>query len=406
MHNAEYQGEGIKMSNVTKILKGQIKQYAMLIALISVMVLFQILTGGILLKPLNVTNLILQNSYILILAVGMLLVILTGGNIDLSVGSVAAFIGAISATFLITFKLPLVPGLILVLLVAALVGAWQGFWIAYVRIPAFITTLAGMLIFRGLTMVLLKGRTLGPFPKSFQVISSGFIPDFIGKMMGRPEGSLHITTILVGVIASIFYALFELKARRNKKKYNFAVMSVTALITKMAVMIFVINLFTFWLARYKGIPTVLVLMGILILGYSFITQKTIMGRHLYAMGGNEKAARLSGVKTDRVLFGAYLNNAMMAALAGIVFAARLNAATPKAGNLFELDAIASCFIGGASATGGVGTIVGAVIGGLIMGVLNNGMSIMGVSIDWQQTIKGLVLLLAVAFDVYTKSKSK
>lgn len=394
------------MNNIAKIIKGHVKQYAMLIALISVMILFQILTGGILLKPLNVTNLILQNSYILVLAVGMLLVILTGGNIDLSVGSIAAFIGAISATLMISLKMPFVPALILTLIVGAMVGAWQGFWIAYVRIPAFITTLAGMLIFRGLTMVILKGRTLGPFPKTYQIISSGFVPDFLGKMMGRPEGSLHITTIVVGIICSIFYVLFELKARQNKKKYNFKVMTTTVLITKITLLVGVINLFTFWLALYKGIPSVLILLGILILGYSFVTQRTIMGRHLYAMGGNEKAARLSGVKTNKILFGAYLNNAMMASIAGIVFAARLNAATPKAGNLFELDAIASCFIGGASATGGVGTIIGAVIGGLIMGVLNNGMSIMGVSIDWQQTIKGLVLLLAVAFDVYTKSKSK
>lgn len=394
------------MNKIANLLKGHIKQYAMLIALVSVMILFQILTGGILLKPLNVTNLILQNSYILVLAVGMLLVILTGGNIDLSVGSIAAFIGAISATLMISLKVPFVPALILTLLVGALVGAWQGYWIAYVRIPAFITTLAGMLIFRGLTMVILKGRTLGPFPKAYQVISSGFVPDFIGKMMGRPEGSLHITTILAGIVCSIFYVLYELRARQNKKKYNFKVSTTPLLITKIAIMVGVINLFTFWLALYRGIPSVLILLGILILGYSFVTQRTIMGRHLYAMGGNEKAARLSGVKTNKILFGAYLNNAMMASIAGIVFAARLNAATPKAGNLFELDAIASCFIGGASATGGVGTIIGAVIGGLIMGVLNNGMSIMGVSIDWQQTIKGLVLLLAVAFDVYTKSKSK
>ncbi len=389
------------MEKITHLFKTHMRQYAMVIALVSIMILFQILTEGILLKPLNVTNLILQNSYILVLAIGMLLCILTGGNIDLSVGSVAAFIGAISATFIVTMKMPVFPALILTFIIGALVGVWQAYWIAYVRIPAFITTLSGMLVFRGLTMVILKGRTLAPFPVSYQKIASGFIPDFLGG----PEG-LHMTTIVIGIIASVFYLFSQLKDRRGKQKYNFNVASFPVFALQMVLMMAVINLFTFWLARYKGIPNVLILLALLILGYSFVTNKTIAGRHIYAFGGNEKAAKLSGVKTNRVLFGVYVNMAVLASLAGIIFAGRLNAATPKAGTLFELDAIAACFIGGASATGGVGTVIGAIIGGLIMGVLNNGMSIMGISIDWQQAIKGLVLLLAVAFDVFSKKKAK
>lgn len=389
------------MEKITHMFRTHLRQYAMIIALVSIILLFQILTGGILLKPLNVTNLIQQNSYILVLAIGMLLCILAGGNIDLSVGSVAAFIGAISAVFLVVLNLPVWLALILSLLIGGLVGVWQGYWIAYVRIPAFITTLSGMLVFRGFTMVLLKGQTLAPFPVSFQKIASGFIPDFFGGSEG-----LHITTILVGIVSSFVFALVELNRRRSRQKYSYGVSTPSLFALRITAIILLINLFTFWLARHKGIPNVLVLLTFLIIVYTFITTRTIMGRHIYAFGGNEKAARLSGVKTNRVLFGVYVNNAILAALAGIIFAGRLNAATPKAGSLFELDAIASCFIGGASATGGVGTVIGAIIGGLIMGVLNNGMSIVGISIDWQQSIKGLVLLFAVAFDVYSKKRSQ
>ena len=389
------------MDNILHTVKNHMRQYAMVVALVAIMILFQFLTEGILLKPLNVTNLVLQNSYILVLAIGMLLCILTGGNIDLSVGSVAAFIGAVSATFIITMGMPVPIALVLSLIIGGLVGAWQGYWIAYVRIPAFIVTLSGMLVFRGFTMVILKGRTLAPFPVSYQKIASGFLPDFLSNGNG-----LHITTLVIGLVCSVFYLFSQWKDRKSKQKYDFAVSSMPVFALKMVALMVVINLFTYWLARYKGIPNVLVLLVVLILAYTFMTNKTIIGRHIYAFGGNEKAAKLSGVKTNRVLFGVYVNMSVLAALAGIIFAGRLNAATPKAGTLFELDAIASCFIGGASATGGVGTIIGAIIGGLIMGVLNNGMSIMGVSIDWQQAIKGLVLLFAVAFDVYSKSRSK
>lgn len=400
MYYAKQEGDCMSLELKNRFM-AHLKQNAMIIALIFIVILFQITTDGILLKPLNVTNLILQNSYILVLAIGMLLCILSGGNIDLSVGSVAAFVGAISATLSVTFGMSTVPTIIISLLVGAAVGVWQGYWIAYVRIPAFIATLAGMLVFRGLTMVILKGRTLAPYPVSYQKIASGFIPDIIGDGSG-----LHLTTVLIGVIFSLIYIYMRIKSRQSKKQFNFEVSSTLSFILITTAIVVTINLFTVWLALYKGIPNVLVLLATLVIVYSFLTNKTIIGRHIYAFGGNEKAARLSGVKTNRVLFGVYVNMAILAALAGIIFSGRLNAATPKAGTLFELDAIAACYIGGASATGGIGTIIGAIIGGLIMGVLNNGMSIMGVSIDWQQAIKGMVLLSAVAFDVYSKKRTK
>lgn len=379
------------MRNLKNILKGNMRQYGMGIALVSIMLLFEILTGGILLKPLNINNIILQNSYILVLAVGMLLVIITG-NVDLSVGSVVAFVGAIGAILMVNYNVPVFLTIIICLIIGGLIGAWQGFWIAYMKIPAFIVTLAGMLVFRGLTLVILEGQTIAPLPDGFKLMSAGFIP---GKF----------TAVIVGIIVSLLFIYVQLRNRKNKLKHNFEVESKNILTFKCMIAIIVINLFTLCLASYKGIPNVLVLLTILILGYTFIAKKTVPGRHIYALGGNEKAAELSGIKTKRTMFWVYVNMGIMAALAGMVFAGRLNASTPKAGSNFELDAIAACYIGGASALGGVGTVFGAVIGGLVMGVLNNGMSILGISVDWQQTIKGLVLLAAVAFDIYSKNKS-
>ncbi|AGC69522.1 xylose transport system permease protein XylH [Thermoclostridium stercorarium subsp. stercorarium DSM 8532] len=388
------------MKKLNLLLGGNLRQYVMIIALVVVIIFFQIITGGILLSPLNITNIIQQNAYILILTTGMLLCILTCGNIDLSVGSVAGFIGAVSAVFILKINMPVFPAILISLLIGVLIGAWHGFWIAYVGVPAFITTLAGMLIFRGLTMVILQGMSLAPFPKSYTFISAGFIPD-----IANIEG-INLLAIITGIVASALYILSQVNDRKNKKKYNFEVSSTGAFLAKIAAIVAVINAFTYSLARYKGIPAVLIIVVSLVLIYSFITNKTIPGRHIYAYGGNPKAAKLSGVKTKKVLFWVYVNMGFLAALAGIIFTGRLNSATPKAGNGFELDAIASCFIGGASTTGGIGTVVGAIVGGLLMGVLNNGMSILGVSIDWQQAIKGVVLLAAVSFDVYSKSRSR
>ncbi|KLV26221.1 ABC transporter permease [Niallia circulans] len=374
------------------------RQYSMIIALVFIMVLFQIITDGLLLKPLNITNLILQNSYILVLAVGMLLVIVTG-HIDLSVGSIAAFVGAISAIMMVNYEMSPFLAIVISLVLGAVIGAWQGFWIAYVRIPAFIVTLAGMLLFRGLTMIVLEGKSIAPFPESFQKISSGFIPDISG-------GSLHLLTILIGAVLSIIIIFLQLKNRRNQLKHQFDVQPFGLFVSKLVGMILILNIFTFVLATYEGIPNILIVLGILIVIYTFVTNKTKAGRHIYAIGGNEKAALLSGIKTKKMTFMVFVNMGVLSALSGLLFAARLNAATPKAGNLFELDAIAACFIGGASAYGGIGTIPGAIIGGLVMGIMNNGMSLMGLGIDWQQGIKGLVLLAAVAFDIYNKNKAQ
>ena len=379
-------------------MKINIRQYGMFIALVFIIVLFQILSDGILLKPLNITNIILQNSYILVLAIGMVLVIITG-NIDLSVGSIAAFIGAISAILMINLELPVVLAVVLCLLLGALIGAWQGYWIAYVRIPAFIVTLAGMLLFRGLTLVVLEGKSIAPFPVTFQKISSGFLPDLFNG------AGLHILTIALGILLSIIYVFLEWRERRGQQRYNFEVSPIAIFVLKNVALITLLNVFTYVLATYEGIPNILVILFFLIVIYTFVTNKTVVGRHIYALGGNEKAAKLSGIKTSRVTFWVFVNMGVLSALSGLIFAARLNAATPKAGNLFELDAIAAAFIGGASASGGIGTVIGAIIGGLVMGVMNNGMSLLSVGIDWQQAIKGLVLLLAVAFDLYTKNKA-
>nr|WP_281367803.1 multiple monosaccharide ABC transporter permease [Saccharibacillus deserti] len=378
------------------MFKNNVRQYGMIIALVVIMILFTVLTGGLLVKPINITNLILQNSYILVLAIGMVLVIITG-HIDLSVGSVAAFVGALSAIMMVDWGLPAWIAVIASLAAGALIGAWQGFWVAYVKIPAFIVTLAGMLLFRGLTMIVLEGQSISPFPDGFTKISSGFVPNLA-------DTATNLVAILAGVAFTVLYILNELRGRREQARYNFEVTSTGLFVLKLAVIAIVINAFTFMLASYAGIPNILVLLFVLILAYSFMMNKTVMGRHIYALGGNEKAAGLSGVKTKKVTFWVFVNMGVLAAVSGLIFAARLDAATPRAGTNFELDAIAACFIGGASAAGGIGTVFGAIIGGLVMGVLNNGMSLIGLGIDWQQGIKGLVLLLAVAFDIYNKNK--
>lgn len=386
------------METALKLLRSNMRQYGMFIALILIMLLFQFLSGGILLKPLNITNLILQNSYILILAIGMLLVIITG-HIDLSVGSIAAFVGAVSAIMMVKYDMSFPAAMALSLLIGAAVGAWQGFWVAYVRIPSFIVTLAGMLLFRGLTMLVLDGKSVAPFPEGFRAISTGFLPDVPGNW------NLHLLTLIIGIVLSVFYLFMEWRGRLIQKRYELELLPAPFFLLKLAGVVAIINLFTFVLASYKGLPNILIMLFILIAAYTFVMRKTVMGRHIYALGGNEKAAKLSGVKTKKMTFWVFVNMGVLAALAGLVFAARLNAATPKAGVNFELDAIAAVFIGGASATGGVGTVLGAIIGGLVMGVMNNGMSLIGLGIDYQQGIKGLVLLLAVAFDLYNKNKS-
>ena len=378
--------------------RSNLREYGLMIALVVIMVLFQALTHGTLFKPLNLTNLVLQNSYIVIMALGMLLVIVAG-HIDLSVGSVAGFIGALGAVLMVHLGMHFVPATIVCLIAGGVIGASQGYWIAYLKIPSFIVTLAGMLVFRGLTLALLAGESIGPFPTQFQLLSSGFIPDFLGG-----AGGFHFASLVIGVLvaAGMFYT--SLRTRLNRQKHGFQGGPLWIFILEHA---FISGLFlyvTYLLASYKGIPNVLVVMGILIALFVFVTMRTTIGRRIYALGGNEKAAKLSGVKTERLTFFTFITMGVLAALGGLIFVARLNTATPKAGVGFELDVIAAVFIGGASASGGVGKVLGAVVGAFIMGVMNNGMSIMGVGIDWQQVIKGLVLLAAVIFDVYNKNK--
>jgi putative multiple sugar transport system permease protein len=379
------------------LFRNNIREYGMIIALVFITGLFLILTDGITFKPLNLTNLILQNGFILVLAVGMVLVIITG-NIDLSVGSVVAFVGAIAGVLMINNNVPVWLAIILSILVGALIGVWQGFWIAYVGIPSFIVTLAGMLIFRGLTLYLLDGKSLAPFPDSFGKLSSGFLPN-IGS------GDFHILSIVLSVLLSLVLIYLEYGKRKTQLQNSLEVLPLWITVTKLALLVFVINWFTYQLALNKGIPIVLVIVFALIIIYTFIMKNTVMGRYVYATGGNKKAADLSGIKTKRVVFWVFVNNGIIAALAGLMFAARLNSATPAAGNMLELDAIAAVFIGGASMAGGVGTVIGAIVGGLVMGVMNNGMSLIGIGIDWQQAIKGLVLLLAVGFDVFNKNRA-
>ncbi|MDQ7742738.1 multiple monosaccharide ABC transporter permease [Hydrogenophaga pseudoflava] len=383
---------------VLDFLKHNFREYGMLISLVAIMAFFQVMTDGTLMQPLNLTNLVLQNSYIVIMALGMLLVIVAG-HIDLSVGSVCGFIGALAAVLMVSYEWHFVPASLVCLLVGAVIGGAQGWFVAFFRIPSFIVTLAGMLVFKGLALALLQGQSIGPFPEEFQMLSSGFIPDLFSAE------SLRLTSLLIGVAAAALLALSSLRARNNQLKHGIETEPFGLFALKLAVFAGLLVFFSYMLASYKGLPNVLVVMALLIVAFDFLTSRTILGRRIYALGGNEKAARLSGIKTERLTFYTFVTMGVLAALAGLVFAARLNTATPKAGLGFELDVIAACFIGGASASGGVGKVMGAVIGAFIMGVMNNGMSIMGIGIDYQQVIKGLVLLAAVFVDVYNKNKA-
>jgi len=376
-----------------------LKKNTMIIVLVLVTLFFTVKTGGNMLLPQNVYNLIAQNAYVFILATGMLLCILTGGNIDLSVGSIIGFVGAVGGTMMVNMKMGIWPAIVVMLLVGVAIGAWQGFWIAYVRIPPFIVTLAGMLVFRGLANVVLNGMTLAPMPDNYLVLFNSFVPDFFGGT------EFNITCMLAGVIAVSIFAGVTFSGRMKKAKKGYELEPLGGLVAKTVIISAAILAFMFRLAQYKGIPNVLIWIVVVILIYNYITSKTRTGRYFYAVGGNEKAAELSGINTNRVYFTAYLNMGFLSALSALVVIARLNSANPTAGNSYEMDAIGSCFIGGASAYGGIGTVPGVIIGALLMGVINLGMFIMGVDANYQKVVKGLVLLAAVIFDVVSKRKS-
>ncbi|KQM33554.1 MULTISPECIES: multiple monosaccharide ABC transporter permease [Rhizobium/Agrobacterium group] len=383
--------------SVGSYIRSNIREYGMLIALVAIMLFFQFYTGGILFRPVNLTNLVLQNSFIVIMALGMLLVIVAG-HIDLSVGSIVAFVGAIAAILTVQWGMNPFLAALICLIVGGVIGAAQGYWIAYHRIPSFIVTLAGMLVFRGLTLFVLGGKNIGPFPSDFQVISTGFLPD-----IGGIEG-INTTSLILTILISVVLLVLAFRRRQVNQKHGIEVEPFGFFLVQNVLIAAAILFLGYSLSTYRGLPNVLIVMLVLIAIYSFVTRRTTIGRRIYAMGGNEKATKLSGINTERLSFLTFVNMGVLAGLAGMIIATRLNSATPKAGVGFELDVIAACFIGGASASGGVGKITGAVIGAFIMGVMNNGMSIIGLGIDFQQMVKGLVLLAAVFFDVYNKNK--
>jgi putative multiple sugar transport system permease protein len=390
------------MNKVLANVKSQLKQYTMMLALVFIVLMFQVLTGGKLLLPMNVSNVINQNAYIVILAIGMLLCILGSGSIDLSVGSVVGLVGACAGTFIMRWKWDPYLSIILSMGIGILMGAWQGFWIAYVKIPAFIVTLSGMLVFRGATLIILQGgKAIPVFPAEYKQFFVGTMPEFIGvwEVAGM---KIYLTCLLLGVLIAAAFCVAAVLSNQAKKRKGYEYATPGALAVRLAVISVIVIWFFTLLARYKGIPSVLLVLGVIAAIYTFITTKTVIGRHIYAMGGNDKAARLSGVNTERLMFLSYVNMGLLAGIAGLVFAARLDSATPMAGDGFELDAIGACYIGGASAYGGIGTVSGTVIGALIMGILNNGMNIIGMDVNLQKLVKGLVLLAAVAFDVLSQ----
>ncbi len=382
-----------------------IQKYTMIIALVLVTAFFAIRTEGKLLLPQNITNIIAQNAYVFILATGMLCCILTGGNIDLSVGSVVCFVGTIGAV-LMHNELNMWLAVLIMLVLGLLIGAWQAFWIAYVKVPPFITTLSGMLVFRGLSNVVLEGQTMAVTNEAFVRIFGGgancYVPDFIGGS----ESPINILCLVVGGIAAALFLFFTIRGNISKRRKGLEYDPLYKVLIKGIVITTVIIFFAIQLSQYKGIPMALIWVALVIALYSYITSKTTVGRHLYAVGGNEVATRLSGINTKKVYFFAYANMGLLAGLAGILTIARLTSAQPTYGQNYEMDAIGSCFIGGASAYGGVGTVPGVIIGALLMGVINIGMSIMGVDQNYQKVVKGLVLLAAVIFDVVSKKKNR
>jgi putative multiple sugar transport system permease protein len=384
--------------SIAAFLVSRLRQIGLFIALIAIVILFQGLTGGNLLTPRNVTSIINQNAYILILAIGMVMIIIAG-HIDLSVGSVVAFVGAMSGIFIVSWGWPWWLGILASLVVGGLIGAWQGFWVAYVGIPAFIVTLAGMLTFRGLTQMVLNNVPITPFPGQYTAIASGFLPD-----LGGGTSYVEPLTMVLGVIATVALVLQQVRERRKRVKLQLEDEPTAWFGVRVAFTIVFLLGLTFVLASYRGTPVVLVVLAALILIYSTVMARSVFGRHVYARGGNLLAAQLSGVDTKKVDFWLFVNMGVLAGIAGIAFTARSNSALPGAGTGFELDAIAACFIGGAAVTGGIGTVTGAMIGGLIMGVLNSGMSLLGLGSEVQSFIKGFVLLLAVAFDIFNKRR--
>jgi len=380
------------------LLTRNLRQSGIYIAFVAIIVLFAILTKGVLLQPNNLTNLILQYSYILILAIGMVIVIIAG-HIDLSVGSVVALTGAVAAVLIQQHQLPWWVGVLAALATGLVIGVWHGFWVAFVGIPAFIVTLAGMLLFRGLTLLTLSNVSISVYDTGYKKIAGGFSNGLLGG------NGYDAFTLVIFAVAIVCFAFMQWRSRKARISYQQTVESMALFIAKIVAVAIVAMAFAWQIAHDRGLPYVLIILAVLIIAYSVVTQRTVFGRHVYAIGGNLSAAQLSGVKVKWVNFFIFVNMGFLSAIAGIVFSSRSGGAQPAAGNMFELDAIAACFIGGAAVTGGIGTVIGAMVGGLIMGVMSNGMSILGIDQSVQQIVKGLILLLAVAFDVYNKRRA-
>jgi putative multiple sugar transport system permease protein len=380
------------------------RQSGIYVAFALIVVLFSVLTNGALLEPQNISNIVVQNSYILILAIGMILIIIAG-HIDLSAGSVVAATGAISAVLMVNLDVPWPLAVLATIGAGALIGAFQGYWIAYFGIPAFIVTLAGMLVFRAVTLTVLGNQGIGPFPDAVRTLSNGFVEGYLGNVGLGPLGGADIITLLVGLAAVAAIALTQWRTRTARLSYGQAVDPFPLFVAKIVAPALVVMFVIVQLARFKNLPWVLVLLAALVIGYTLLTNRAVFGRHIYAVGGNLQAAALSGVKVKSITFWIFVNMGVLAGIAGVIFAGRLNQAGPTAGVNFELDAIAAAFIGGAAVQGGVGKVVGAITGGLIMAVINNGMSLIGAPSERVMLVKGLVLLAAVAYDVWTKRRA-
>ncbi len=383
----------------TKVMNW-LQKNTMILILVLVVLFFTWQTGGKLLLPQNITNLIAQNAYVFILATGMLLCILTGGNIDLSVGSVVCFAGAVGA-ILMAKGVNMWIAVAAMLAIGLVIGGIQAFCIAYLHVPPFITTLAGQLIFRGLSNVVLNGRTQTVNVQAFKDIFGGGATCYVPDLLGGGEGR-NMLCLVVGIVACVLYLVMTFRTRGIRVKKGYAVDSMLTVAVRSVVIVAVVMFVTVKLSQYKGIPSALIWVILVVSVYAYITSKTRMGRYLYAVGGNEKATKLSGIDTRKVYFFAYTNMGFLAALAGIMTIARMASAQPTYGDSYEMDAISSCFIGGASAYGGVGTVTGVIIGAVLMGVINLGMSVMGIDQNYQKVVKGLVLLAAVIFDVMSK----
>ncbi|MBR3418688.1 MAG: sugar ABC transporter permease [Oscillospiraceae bacterium] len=380
--------------------KAFIKKYTMVIALCVVFILFAVLTGGRLLYPQNLSNLLLQNAYVLVMACGMLLCILTGGNIDLSVGSTVCLVGAIAAQLLATDRMSPILVILICLLLSVIIGVWQGFWIGNVHIPPFICTLAGMFLFRGLGRAILGSKTVAISNKSFLNIFASYI-----AVPGLDDGEKKWSAFIAGIIIAALLLVNTVRSRAHKAKKGYKQVSAASEFGKIIVIDALVLYYTWKLANYKGIPVMALWVLAVVLIYAFITSKTAFGRYFYAVGGNEKATKLSGINTNFVYFMAYTSMSLLAGLSGLLMAARIGSVNGDTGNSFEMDAIGSCFIGGASAYGGSGTVPGIMVGAILLGVINQGMSIIGLDNNWQYVVKGAVLLVAVIFDVVSNHKT-